>query len=786
MNGGSVRRRLHRWTRRFDSECANLSLRRCVWKRRDLHQRRGTAPACTHGPRARPQPDRTSCASVAGRQGLGSERDPQRTMSTVPAQMTSNGAEALIRTLVGAGVDTCFTNPGTSEIHLVAALDAVPELRAILTLFEGVATGAADGYARMTGGPPRPSFISEPGLGQRRGQPPQRASRAVPLLNIVGDHATYHTQYDSPLQSDIETLARNVSTWVRTSVGAESVALDALEAIVAANGPPGQVATLIVPADVSWHPDGIEPRRRDPRGAPPVVRAERVEAVARRSAAARPPAFCLEAECCASAESSPRPRIAVSHRRARVRRDGARPNRARRRPARRRTTRVLAQAGLGTAGGARGPHPGRRSSRPSRGLPTRASAARWRPTPAGCTSSRRRTSDVVGGLEALVEALGAADATPVTQARVATPRPEGPLTAEKVCQMVGATLPEGAILSDEAITSAAALPASTVGGPRHDWLTLTGGAIGQGLPVAVGAAIACPDRPVIALQADGSALYTIQSLWTMAREQLDVTVVIFNNRGYRILDTELGSLEGVEIGPSAGALVDLANPTLDFVKLEQRAGRGVAPGRHRRATRRRAGWGAGADPGPHLIEAIFPRTLIALQAAGRTSWRVSRVGGGRVASRGTAGRARSPGRSVWKCSGPGGERRRHGDRAGPRADHDTCLARALPEGGHCSGISLASLEGELDGGHRPHAPAHLRDEFVVGERRERVEQRLLLLAPTLQQAVALEQFDIRQRGGAARWVPAVGGAVAEDRSLRARARMARQPARRPSRRPAGR
>ena len=177
------------------------------------------------------------------------------------------------------------------------------------------------------------------------------------------------------------------------------------------------------------------------------------------------------------------------------------------------------------------------------------------------------SSDVLNSLEALVEALNAGGANPALQAGLVPPRPDGPLTAEKVCQAIGAILPEGAILSDEAITSAAALAANTAGAPRHDWLTLTGGAIGQGLPVAVGAAIACPDRPVIALEADGSALYTIQSLWTMARERLDITVVIFNNRAYGILAAELARLGGDSGGDKARALIELRDPNLDFVKL---------------------------------------------------------------------------------------------------------------------------------------------------------------------------------------------------------------------------
>ena len=191
-----------------------------------------------------------------------------------------NGAQALIRTLVDAGVATCFTNPGTSEIHFVAALDSVPEMRAILTLFEGVATGAADGYARMADAPAATLLHLGPGLGNGLANLHNARRAKVPVVNIVGDHATYHTQYDTPLQSDIETVARNVSTWVRTSRKTEELARDAVEAIAAATGPPGQVATLIVPADVSWQ-DGAEPAAPPQPAGSPAVSGEIIEAVAR-------------------------------------------------------------------------------------------------------------------------------------------------------------------------------------------------------------------------------------------------------------------------------------------------------------------------------------------------------------------------------------------------------------------------------------------------------------------------------------------------------------------------
>ena len=517
--------------------------------------------------------------------------------------MTSNGAEALIRTLVGAGVDTCFTNPGTSEIHLVAAMDEVPELRAILTLFEGVATGAADGYARMTDTPAATLLHLGPGLANGVANLHNARRARVPLLNLVGDHATHHTQHDSPLQSDIETLARNVSTWVRTSAGADRIALDALDAIAAANGPPGQVATLIVPADVSWAPDAPTAAPRPPK-TPPVVPDEHIEAAARAIRSGSPAAILLGGRVLRECGIAAAARIAAA--------TGARLFAERGAP------RIERGAGLPAV--ERLAYWPKLASAQLEGLediilvdaqPPVAwfayAGERGPLAPDACRLHELAPpeSDVLAALEALMDALGATNTQPMTQAAVTTPRPEGPLTAEKVCQMVGAMMPDAAILSDEAITSAAALPASTAGGPRHDWLTLTGGAIGQGLPVAVGAAVACPERPVIALQADGSALYTIQSLWTMAREQLDVTVIIFNNRGYRILDTELGSLEGVSVGPRAGALVDLANPALDFVKLS--GGLGVEARRVETAEELGEALDrALAQPGPHLIEAILP------------------------------------------------------------------------------------------------------------------------------------------------------------------------------------
>ena len=518
--------------------------------------------------------------------------------------MRPNGAEALIQTLVGAGVQTCFTNPGTSEIHFVAALDSIPEMRGVLTLFEGVATGAADGYARMTDAPAATLLHLAPGLANGLANLHNARRAGVPVINIVGDHATYHARYDAPLQSDIETIARNVSGWVRTSRRIEDLARDATEAITSAVGPPSQVVTLIVPADVSWQEDAESaPPSRPP--AAPGASGEVVEAVARTIRGSRRSALLLGGRALREQGLMSAARIAAATG-TNVLTEGfpARLERGAGLPFVERFAYWPAFSSAQFEGledlilvGATAPvslfaYPGKDS----------------RLVPASCQVHELcpPSFDVLASLERLVEALGAADAMPPLRPRSSPPRPHGPLTLDSVGQAIGAVLPEGAIVSDEMMTSGMAVTPHTAGVPRHDWLTLTGGAIGQGLPVAVGAAIACPDRPVIALQADGSALYTIQSLWTMAREQLDVTVVIFNNRAYAILFGELARTGAREPSRKAEAQLNLGNPDIDFVELG--TGLGIPSRRVDNAEAlSRALHEAIAEPGPHLIEVVIPR-----------------------------------------------------------------------------------------------------------------------------------------------------------------------------------
>jgi acetolactate synthase-1/2/3 large subunit len=522
----------------------------------------------------------------------------------------ASGAQALLQTLVGAGVTTCFTNPGTSEMHFVAALDSVPEMRAVLALFEGVATGAADGYARMADRPGATLLHLGSGLGNGLANLHNARKGKVPVVNIVGDHATHHTKYDAQLQSDIETVARNVSSWVRTSQSTAALPSDAAEAIAAAIGPPGQVATLILPADVSWS-DGAEPAAPPARATPPVASGELVEAAAQALRGRGDTALMLGGRVLREPGQVAAARIAAATG-AQILAEvfPARMERGAGLPAIERLAYLAELASVQMAGlkhlilvDAKAPvsffaYPGKRSY--------------LVPDKCEVIELAGPGDDALGSLEALVDAVGAGAAEPARQAPARPQRPTGQLDADKVCQAIGAVLPEGAIVSDEAQTSGVTLASHTAGAPRHDVLALTGGAIGQGLPVAVGAAIACPDRPVLALEGDGSAMYTIQSLWTMAREKLDVTAVILNNRSYAILNIELERVGAQRPGPAAKEQLDLHGPDLDFVQIASGLGVPsvrVETGEDLVAQLERAI----AEPGPHLIEAVVPSVYSGLK-----------------------------------------------------------------------------------------------------------------------------------------------------------------------------
>ncbi|MCZ2818420.1 acetolactate synthase large subunit [Modestobacter sp. VKM Ac-2984] len=513
-----------------------------------------------------------------------------------------NGAQAVIRTLVDGGVDVCFANPGTSEMHFVAALDDVPEMRAVLTLFEGVATGAADGYARMTGSPAATLLHLGPGLGNGIANLHNARRARTPLVNVVGDHALTHKGLDAPLESDIDALAGTVSGWVRRSLATSQVGADTADAIAAAREWPGQVATLVLPADVSWTEGGSVSLPRGPRSAPRVPDSE-VEVIAGLLG----PSTMLFLGGDAVLEPGLRAAAQVAAG------TGTRLL-SQRSPAR-------MQRGAGLPDVLKLPYPPEGARKQLDGVQHLVLVGAAEPVaffgypgmdgrlvPEGCTVHVLTTpgEDGVAALQALAQ-LAAPDAVPQLAEARRPDLPTGELDIQAMAEVVGALLPERAIVVDEALTSGYFLPMATVGAPAHDWLTLTGGAIGQGMPVAVGAAVACPDRPVISLQADGSAMYTIQALWTQAREGLDVTTVICDNSAYAILAGELESVGAASGGERAGKLLDLGGPALDFVALA--TGMGVPATRARTAEELAEQFRAAlTEPGPHLIDAVLPRS----------------------------------------------------------------------------------------------------------------------------------------------------------------------------------
>lgn len=519
--------------------------------------------------------------------------------------MTMNGAQALIRTLVDAGVDTCFMNPGTSEMHFVAALDDVPEMHSVLALFEGVATGAADGYARIAGRPAAVLLHLGPGLGNGLANLHNARRGHSPVLNIVGDHATYHAKYDAPLQSDIAAIASGVSSWIRSSSDPATVAEDAAAAAAAAMGPPGQVATLILPADVCWL-DAPGPVPAQPPLRPTQVSQGTIAEIAAVLRSGEPTALLMGGTTMREAGLLAGSRVGATA--------GAKllaetfPTRLERGaglPAVERLGYLAEFAQAQLDGLSHLILVDAASPVSFFAYPDKASDL----VPDGCTVHVLATGadDAVGALEALADELGApADAAVLADA-FRPERPTGALNAETFASAIGALLPEGTIVVDEGNTGGLFVSGFTAGAPRHDWLCLPGGAIGYGMPVATGAAVAAPGRKVLNLQADGSAMYTLQSLWTQVREGLDVTTVILNNQSYAILNLELARV-GANPGPKALEMLDLTNPRLDFVSLA--AGMGVQASRAETAEQFTEQLEAAlASPGPNLVEAVLPPTL---------------------------------------------------------------------------------------------------------------------------------------------------------------------------------
>jgi len=513
-----------------------------------------------------------------------------------------NGAEALIRTAVASGVEVCFANPGTTEMHLVAALDAAPGMRAVLGLFEGVVTGAADGYARMAGKPALTLTHLGPGFANGIANLHNARRANSPVVNVIGDQATWHLAADAPLTSDIESLAKPVSIWVRKVKTPAEVGPAMAEAIAASQRAPGGVATLIVPADCAW---GEAPGAARPvaiEAASP-ARGEAIDAAARALRAGEPALILLGGSALSKRGSLAAARIAAKcGARVMFVTFPARVERGAGMPAFQKFP-YFPEQGVELLGSVRQlVLAGATEPVAFFGYPNTPS----RLTPAGCRISvlAKPEEDAAGALEALASALGAGAIEGELAARASLAPATGKLTPETLGRTLAALQPAGAVVVDEAATSGAPWYAFAGGAPPHTYLGLTGGAIGQGLPNAVGAAIACPDRRVIALQADGSGMYTLQSLWTAARESLDLKTIICANRMYRILKVELARADISQPGPAARALTDLGKPNLDWVSLAR--GMGVPGERAETAEDFAAALGrAFAERGPFLVEAVL-------------------------------------------------------------------------------------------------------------------------------------------------------------------------------------
>ena len=514
-----------------------------------------------------------------------------------------NGAESLVRTLVGGDVTVSFTNPGTSEMHFVAALDRVDGMRCVLCLFEGVATGAADGYARMADKPAATLLHLGPGLANGMANIHNAKKAYTPMINVVGEHATYHKRFDAPLTSDIEGIAKPYSDWLRTGSSSLTVAMDGRDAIIEARRGAGQIATLILPADTAWGPGSGAVRVPPARGRAKVDDASIANAAAltklgpstllliggvalRTQALANASRIAEKTGCKLMAPGS----------NGRVERGAGRVSVDRVPYPVDQALEVLKSYKNVVLVGARPPiaffgYPGKPSQM----------------TQPGCEihTLAEVHDDLADALARLADAVGAAKAKPLLSKDEPPALPStAALTPESIGAVLGAMIPEGAVICDESVTTGRNFFAMTRNAKPHDWLQLTGGAIGDGIPMAVGAAVACPDRKVIGLQADGSGMYTVQGLWTQARENLDVLTLVWANRAYRILRGELMNVGAKNPGRKAHDMLSLENPTIDWVSLAK--GMGIEACRAVTVAELVAAIKAGlARKGPYLVEVVL-------------------------------------------------------------------------------------------------------------------------------------------------------------------------------------
>jgi acetolactate synthase-1/2/3 large subunit len=517
-----------------------------------------------------------------------------------------NGAERLLETLVESGIEICFANPGTSEMQLVSAIGNNNDMRAVLCLFEGVVSGAADGYGRMSDKPAITLLHVGSGFSNSMANQHNAKRAHVPLVNIVGDHATYHLQYDAPLTSDVPGHAKLCSEWVGVSESADDLAVCGAKAVQISMQGWGKVTTLVAPANHAWE-ESVNQAPALKLPAMETVSADTIAEIAQALSNGKTTALFLGGRALRE-ESLTAAGLIAKATGARIMCETfpARWHRGAGRVAVERLPYFSEQAAEALNGleqlilvGAAAPvsffaYPGKDSVL----------------TPANCkiATLAKVHQDVLTALEDTATALSATGPADLTPPAPEQPSPTGVLSPIAIGQSIAQLLPENAIISDEAATCGLALAPTTAQAPAHDWLTLTGGAIGQGLPLSLGAALACPDRKVIALQADGSAMYTVQALWSMAREKTDVTVVIFNNRSYAILNIELARVGAGQPTPKTLSMLDISRPDINWVEISE--GMGVPATRATSAEEFHQQFAdAMASKGPRLIEAMVVQQM---------------------------------------------------------------------------------------------------------------------------------------------------------------------------------
>lgn len=523
--------------------------------------------------------------------------------ATGDPEASVNGALAAMRAAARAGVEVCFANPGTTELPLVEALDGVPEIRAVLGLFEGVCTGAADGYGRMTGKPALTLLHLGPGFANGVANLHNARRARSPIVNLIGDQASWHREFDAPLTSDINSIASPVSDWLHTSSSPAQLESDLSAAIAAALGPPAGVSTLIVPADHQWRP-AREDRPGNPRPKRSSVSSQAVDpdAAAERIRQASRVGLLIGGNALTVAGQRAAGRIALATgARCLVETFPARWERGAGVPAFERlpyfpdqAQQALADCDVVVLAGARPP----------------VSFFGYEGIESNLVDEERQLvlaepgDDAGEALRELAKCIGADDDAALEVKPPAGPGSGAALDPASIGAVLAQQLPENAIVMEEGATSSLPFYAASVGANRHSLMSLTGGAIGQGLPCATGAAVACPDRKVVALQADGSGMYTLQSLWTQAREGLDVVTLLCSNRAYRILQIEFARAGNVEPGPKARSLTSLEQPELDWVALAKGCG---VPGTRIESVEAlsTALPRALAEPGPHLLELMI-------------------------------------------------------------------------------------------------------------------------------------------------------------------------------------